>query len=290
MPKRRLVTRVAIFLLFLSVAAAVQQVPAQAAPRAELWERWLAHDPSSTATVDHSPWQRFLERYALPGHDGINRIPYGKVTDADRQALTSYVAGLSRLPVGALRRAEQFAFWVNLYNALTVQVILDHYPVETIMDIDISPGWFANGPWGRKLVEVEGEGLSLDDIEHRILRPIWRDPRIHFAVNCASVGCPNLMRTAFTAGKADAMLEEATRGYVNHPRGAQVREGKLYLSTIFIWYGDDFGDEAGIVAYVRRYADPELAAALGGIRAFSDGGYDWALNDAGVSRSAAPKP
>lgn len=282
--------RVAIFLCFLCVTGALQHGPVQAAPRAELWERWLAHDPSSTAHVDHSPWERFLKRYVLPGQDGVNRVAYGKVTDADGQALESYVADLSGVPVGALRRAEQFAFWVNLYNALTVAVILDHYPVETILDIDISPGWFANGPWGRKLIEVEGERLSLDDIEHRILRPIWRDPRIHFALNCASVGCPNLMRAAFTAEDADAMLDGAARDYLNHPRGARVHEGKLYLSTIFIWYGDDFGDEAEIVAYVRRYANPELTAALGGVRTFSDGGYDWALNDAGINRSAGPGP
>ncbi len=89
-----------------------------------------------------------------------------------------------------LRRAEQFPFWINLYNALTVKVVLDHYPVEIIRDIDISPGLFADGPWGKKLVTVEGEALSLDDIEHRILRPIWKDPRLHYVLNCAALGVP----------------------------------------------------------------------------------------------------
>jgi hypothetical protein len=206
-------------------------------------------------------------------------LVYGEVGDEGRGALQAYIAGLAALPISEYSRREQFPYWVNLYNALTVDVVLNHYPVATIMDIDISSGWFSNGPWGKKLVEIDGEALSLDDIEHRILRPIWKDPRIHFAVNCASIGCPNLMRAAFNADRTEAMLEAATRDYANHPRGAHVADGRLYLSTIFDWYGADFGDEAAIVDFIRRYAEPPLAAAIGDIARFSDGGYDWALND-----------
>ena len=253
--------------------------PVAAAPSADLWERWTAHDPGSAASIDHAPWDRFLDRHVRTAPDGVNRLVYGQVGDEGRRALKVYIAGLAALPISEYARREQFPYWVNLYNALTVDVVLDHYPVATIMDIDISSGWFSNGPWGRKLVEIEGEALSLDDIEHRILIPIWKDPRIHFAVNCASIGCPNLMRAAFTADKAEAMLVAATRDYANHPRGAHVADGKLYLSAIFDWYGADFGDEAEIVDFIRRYAEPPLAAAIGDIARFSDGGYDWALND-----------
>ena len=253
--------------------------PASAAPSADLWERWAAHDSSSTASIDHAPWDRFLKNYVRTAPDGVNRLVYGEVGEEGRRALKAYIAGLAALPIGEYARREQFPYWVNLYNALTVDVVLDHYPVATIMDIDISSGWFSNGPWGKKLVEIEGEALSLDDIEHRILRPIWKDPRIHFAVNCASIGCPNLMRAAFTADETEAMLEVATRDYANHPRGAHVANGKLYLSAIFDWYGADFGDEAAIVEFIRRFAEPPLAAAIGDIARFSDGGYDWALND-----------
>ena len=253
--------------------------PASAAPSADLWERWAAHDPGSTASIDHAPWDSFLKNYVRAAPDGVNRLVYGEVSEEGRRALKAYIAGLAALPIGEYARREQFPYWVNLYNALTVDVVLDHYPVATIMGIDISSGWFSNGPWGKKLVEIEGEALSLDDIEHRILRPIWKDPRIHFAVNCASIGCPNLMRAAFTADETEAMLEAATRDYANHPRGAHVANGKLYLSAIFDWYGADFGDEAAIVEFIRRYAEPPLAAAIGDIARFSDGGYDWALND-----------
>jgi hypothetical protein len=251
---------------------------ASAAPKADLWARWTAADPASAETIDHSAWDRFLDRYLHKSPDGINRIPYGDVEARDHRSLKGYIAGLVALRISDYSRREQFAYWINLYNAVTVAVVLDHYPVATIREIDVSPGGFSKGPWRRKMLRVEGEALSLDDIEHRILRPIWQDPRIHFAVNCASLGCPNLV-SAFTAENMEDMLDEATRGYVNHPRGAQVAGGKLYLSTLFKWYGADFGDEAAIVKFVRRYAAPALAALLGDIAGFSDGGYDWALND-----------
>jgi hypothetical protein len=252
---------------------------AWAAPKADPWERWTATDPASAATIDHSAWGRFLGRHLRTAPDGINRVTYGEVDAQDHRLLKDYIAGLAELRISDYSRREQFAYWINLYNAVTVDLVLDHYPVATIRDIGISPGGFSKGPWRGKLVRVEGEALSLDDIEHRILRPIWKDPRIHFAINCASLGCPNLLGAAFTAENMEDMLGEATRGYVNHPRGAQLAGGKLYLSTLFRWYGADFGDEAAIVRFVRRHAEPALAATIGGIGRFSDGGYDWALND-----------
>ena len=163
---------------------------ARAAPPAELWAKWQARDDQSSAMIDHSAWNRFLHSYVQIGTDGIARIPYARVAASDRGALSADLARLSSLPISRYSRREQFAFWVDLYNALTVQVVLDHYPVSSIRDLSISPGLFSFGPWGKKLIAVEGEALSLDDIEHRILRPIWRDPRIHYAVNCAALGCP----------------------------------------------------------------------------------------------------
>ena len=157
-----------------------------------------------------------------PSPDGVNRVAYGKVAPQDKQALASYVDRLSKVQVTKLARSEQLPYWINLYNAATVKVVLDHYPVESILKIDISPGLFAKGPWKKKLLTVEGEAVSLDDIEHRILRPIWKDPRTHYAVNCASLGCPNLQPRAFTAGNMDELLDAGARAYVNHPRGARV--------------------------------------------------------------------
>ena len=265
--------------LALSAAAMLAAGGAGAAPDAELWERWTAHDPASTETIDHSAWDGVLERFVVPGPDGVNRFAYASAANG-RAALDGYVDSLARTPVRRFSRPEQKAYWINLYNALTVQTVLNHYPVDDIRDIDISPGLFSNGPWGAKLVEVEGEALSLDDIEHRILRPIWRDARIHYAVNCASIGCPQLAAAAWTGAAAEAQLEAAARAYVNHPRGVSVTaNGRLRLSKIYDWFAEDFGGRDGLAAHLLRFAAPELAAALAAAPRIAGYDYDWALND-----------
>lgn len=265
-----------LLVLALIVAAAT----ASAAPRAEPWERWTAHAPTSTARIDHADWNGFLKKYVRPGADGINRLPYGAVSKADKASLKAYIRRLGKTSVGRYNRAEQFAFWVNLYNAATVNLMLDSYPVRSIRDIDISPGLLADGPWGRKLVSVEGEPLSLDDIEHRILRPVWRDPRIHYVVSCAAVGCPNLAPRALTAANKEALLDRAARDYINHPRGVNKRGSRLYLSKIYKWYRDDFGGgEAGVIDHLSRYARPALAARIRDAKGIGGYVYDWALND-----------
>jgi hypothetical protein len=254
-------------------------LPALGAPSADLWERWSA-SAANKVGIDHTEWNAFLDKNVKPGKDGINRIAYGKVTAADRKALDAYVAKLCGVRITKFPRAEQRAYWINLYNATTVKVVLDHYPVESITKIDISPGFFAKGPWKKKLLEIEGEKVSLDDIEHRILRPIWKDPRTHYAVNCASTGCPNLATRAYTAGNMEALLDEGARAYVNHPRGARVEDGRLVVSSIYAWFKADFGGgDAGVIAHLKKYADAPLAKALAGIRRVSDDEYDWGLND-----------
>ncbi len=251
------------------------------APKAKLWQRWSAHDQAATAHIDHGAWQRFLDRHIARDGEGLHRVAYGRVGAADKRALEDYLARLATTPISIFNRDQQLAYWINLYNALTVKIVLDHYPLRSIRDIDISPGIFADGPWGKKAVKVEGEELSLNDIEHRILRPIWRDPRIHYAVNCAAVGCPNLVATAFTGDNANALLTAAARDYVNSPRGARFEGGKLIVSSLYVWYEKDFGgNESGVIAHLERYAAPDLAARLATVERISGDGYDWALNDA----------
>jgi hypothetical protein len=262
-------------------------VEALFAPKAELWERWTAHDPEANAVIDHGAWDAFLAAYVSEAEDGVNRVAYARVTDTDNKALGAYVAQLAATPISHYGRAEQRAYWINLYNALTVQIILDHYPVESIREIDISPGLFADGPWDKVLVQVESVAISLNDIEHRILRPIWRDPRLHYAVNCASLGCPNLQPVAFTAANAESLLESAARAYINHPRGARIVGGDLAVSSIYVWFQEDFGNsDAGVIAHVRQYADPDLAAGLNAIKRISGHDYDWHLNDGNDASSS----
>ena len=282
MRRRHLLSFCAAAVIALATApAAAFSLEALFAPSAKLWPRWSAHDAKSVASIDHAAWNRFLESTVSKGKDGVGRVAYGRVTDAQRQTLEDYIAALAATPISRYTRAEQLAYWINLYNALTVRVVLDHYPVDSILDIDISPGLFADGPWDKTLVEIEGADVSLNDIEHRVLRPIWRDPRVHYALNCASLGCPNLQGTAFTAANAETLLTAAARAYVNHPRGARLNKGRLVVSSIYIWFQEDFGgDDAGVIGHLRRYADPELGARLARVGRIGDHAYDWALNDA----------
>jgi hypothetical protein len=251
-----------------------------AAPKADLWPRWQKHDPASTQKIDHSAWDRFLKRYVVASHpSGINRVRYGAVAPEDRAALKSYLKKLQSIPISNYNRSEQKAYWINLYNALTVEVILSRYPVASIMDINISPGLFARGPWAAKLLSVEGEKLSLDDIEHRILRPIWKDNRVHYAVNCASLGCPNLQPVAYTSDNLDLLLEQGAREYINHLRGVAIKDGKLRVSSIYVWFQEDFGGSAeGLMEHWLKYANSTLAGVLKDYSGGLKHQYDWQLN------------
>jgi hypothetical protein len=260
---------------------AFASIEALLAPKAELWESWTAQDPASTAEIDHAAWGVLLARYVKADTGGVNRFDYALVSAADREALRGYVSRLSSVAIGRYARPEQLAYWINLYNALTVQVILDHYPVASIRDIDISPGLFADGPWGAKLATVDGQPVALNDIEHRILRPIWRDPRIHYAVNCASVGCPNLAAVPYRRATVERMLEDAARVYVNSHRGVRIEDGRLIVSSIYVWFGDDFGGgDAAVIEHLRRHAEAPLREALRGRTAIDGHAYDWSLNGA----------
>ena len=164
--------------------------------------------------------------------------------------------------------------------------MLDHYPVTSIIKLSISPGLFSIGPWGKKLVAIGGENLSLNDIEHRILRPIWREPRTHYAINCSALSCPNLLTEAFTATNADGLLDVAAWDYINRDGIIDIDDNGLVVSSIFEWYKADFGgDDASLIAHLLLYADGELAAKLEGATEIVGHRYNWSLNDASSSQS-----
>lgn len=270
------------WLLFLSVQIlAFGVAPSVAAPKAEPWSFWAANNPADKVRVDHAPWDRFLKKYVVSNHlSGINRVRYASVKPDDRKDLEAYVIRLQGVEVTRLARSEQKAYWINLYNALTVKVVLDRYPVKSIRDIDISPGLFSDGPWGAKLLTIQGQKVSLDDIEHRILRPLWKDNRVHYAVNCASLGCPNLQPEAYAAESTETLLDRAAREYVNHPRGASLSGDRLRLSGIYEWFQRDFGgSEDSVIRHLRMYAKPELAEKLNGFKGKISYEYDWRINE-----------
>jgi hypothetical protein len=226
-------------------------------------------------------WDNLLAKYVRADSSGLNRVNYAgwKANSADMAALDGVVSTFAAMPVSTLSRGDQFCLWANLYNALTVQVVLSRFPVRSIRDIKSNP--LALGPWKDKRITVQGARLSLDDIEHNILRKQWRDPRVHYAVNCASIGCPNLGRRGWRAESLDADLNAAARAFINSPRGVRVaREGQIRVSSIYQWFKVDFGNnDAGVLAHLRQYATPALGAQLANARIVGND-YDWAINAA----------
>ncbi len=256
--------------------------PVLAAPKADLWAFWAesAADMQPAQSVDHSLWQQILDEYLVVGDaPGVNRVRYGALSSSDAaQTLTRYIAALEAFDPRSLSKDEQFAYWVNLYNAATVRVIVQAYPVESIRDT--GKGFFSFGPWNDPVLKIAGQDVTLNDIEHRILRPIWQDPRIHFIVNCASVGCPNLMPTALTATNYATLLDTAEREFLVHPRAVSVDDGRLTLSSIFEWYAQDFGNsESEVVDYIAKRLPPEQVQAIQQNDLRIRYSYDWQLNN-----------
>lgn len=250
-----------------------------AAKAADL-SKFSAFDAKSAIVVDHSAWGAFLKSYAKPqGPGAATLVAYGKVSPTDKAALKAYIAKVSAIRPQTLSRDEAFAYWVNLYNAETVALIVDAYPVKSIRDIKSGP--ISIGPWDKKVLTIDGGALSLNDVEHKILRAYFKDNRVHFAVNCASIGCPNLRADPWTAATLNADLDAAARDYVNSPRGLSVIGGKIVASSIFQWYGKDFGaSDAAILAALAKYAAPELKNRLAAARKIDRFDYDWRLNAA----------
>lgn len=261
------------------------------AEAATLADTFKADNPTSEVKLDNTSWQSFLDRYVVTGASGINLVRYAAVTSQDRGALDGWLETTSRIDPAGLTRDQQFAWWVNLYNALTVRLILDHYPISSIRDIE-KFRLTSRGPWNDVLIEVRGHGLTLDNIEHDILRPLWRDARIHFVVNCASLGCPELARQALSARDLEVQLEAAAASFINHPRAVLASDGQLKVSSLFKWYREDFGGagDADLVTYLGRYAAPDLAADLAGMTRVSKYHYDWDLNDAAGEAAALKSP
>ena len=272
------ITVILLVAMLLAVAAHAQS--------AKLIPEWNASDESNLAHVDHRAWQEILNDYLREHDSGVNRFDYAalKANAGGTAKLDSYLTYLQSFDPRTYSRSEQKAYWINFYNALTVQVVVDAYPVDSIKDISKSLlgklGRIFGGPWDDVHAKVAGFDLTLNNIEHGILRPIWKDNRIHYAVNCASYGCPNLSATAFTAENTGELLDAGARAYVNHPRGVDfVDDDFLVISSIYKWYVADFGGtEKSVIEHLVTYADKALATRLRKFAGSVDYEYDWSLN------------
>lgn len=285
--QRRAILRAS--LLAVPAIAGLALTSANPAAAQSITQIFAVQDRDAKARVDHAAWSMLLQEFLVKGSDGVNRIAYASFKETKQPSLKNYVKSLERIDPRTLSRPEQFAYWVNLYNAKTVDVVLDRYPVASIRDISISPGLFdllkqsvgAGGPWKAEILAVAGVALSLDNIEHDILRPIFKDPRVHYVINCASYGCPNLPSEALTPANLEAQLDAGARAYINHPRGFDVTSGQVTASSIYQWFQADFGGSSeAVLQHAAKYAEPSLKNRLRGITTIDSYRYDWSLNDA----------
>ena len=218
----------------------------------------------------NASYNAFLSKY-VSTVNGINLVAYDRVTAADRAMLRSYIETLSAIDIEALPRDAEMATWFNLYNAKTIELILENYPTKSIRKI--------SNPWKKDRLVVNGKNMSLDDIEHGTVRKKYDEPRVHYAFNCASIGCPNVKRSAWEASTLEADLSQAARDFIASERGVSVQGSKITASSIFKWYKKDFGgNESGILAHLRQYATGSKKAALDAANDISRYQYDWDLN------------
>ena len=244
-----------------------------------IWSKWVKHNPCSQEIISHQEWQNFLRKHVVTNSEGIHLIDYPNLSKKDFNTVSEYISRLSHISIESYNRNEQLAYWINLYNALTVQLIIENYPIDSIQQINISPGLFSIGPWGAPIVNIATIPLSLDDIHNRIIRPIWNDPRTHYAINDATIGGANISNQAFDGKHIDQQLTKASFDYINSLRGVQLIEGKLILSKIYEWYVDDFGEnDMDIIHHLMIYANEPLRKDLEHMTSINSYIYNWHLN------------
>jgi hypothetical protein len=244
-----------------------------------LWPLWEVNNPLSKEVISHKDWQTFLNARVITNEEGINLVDYANLTDTNLKLLKQYIEDMRHVNINNYNRTEQLAFWINLYNATTVQTVARYYPISSIEEINISPGLFSIGPWGAKLVTVNNVALSLDEIQNRIIRPIWNDPRTHYAINNGSIGAANINKQAYQGAMLEAQLNEAASDYINSLRGVQVIEGKLIVSKIYEWFNDDFGStKQNIITHLKQFSREPLRSQLKHINTIDSYVYNWHLN------------
>lgn len=264
-----------LFFFFLLLLA----VSSQAALYKSLWPMWEVNNPLSKQVISHKPWQEFLDRHVSTNEEQINLVKYANITQQDSALLKHYIKEMSQIDITNYNRQEQLAYWLNVYNALTVQTVIDYYPVANIQEIRISPGLFSVGPWGANLITVKDKALSLDDINNRIIRPIWNDPRTHYTLNNATIGAPNLSKQAYRGIHLEEQLNHAASTYINSLRGVHVIEGKLIISKLYDWYEEDFGGtKQDVIKHLRQFAHPPLLSQLKHINSIDSYIYNWHIN------------
>ena len=215
----------------------------------------------NTTTIDHQEWNTLLEKHV----SSTGKVDYVGFKN-DIVALQSYLDILANnLPNKSGSKNATLAYWINAYNAFTVKLILDNYPVKSIKDI--------KKPWDQEFIMLENRAYSLGEIEHKILRKM-NEPRIHFAINCASYSCPNLLNEAYTEAKMDKQLESLAVSFINDKTKNKITKEYIEISRIFNWFSGDFKKEGSLIDFLNRYSTVKINANAK-IK-FKD--YNWNLN------------
>jgi hypothetical protein len=221
----------------------------------------LPAEPEAAPRPNHQAWSKLLSEY-VSANGNVNY----KQLKTEKQVLLDYLEMLNNTPPASdWTRDEHMAYWINAYNAATVLLIVEHYPLKSIRDLD------GGKTWDVKRIKLGGKSYSLNQIENDILRSRYKDARIHFAVNCAAKGCPPLASKAFLPETLNKQLEERTREFISDKRFNQFEGNKAKLSRIFDWYGSDFGD---LRTFLNKYLTNKLPE--GSSLEFTE--YDWDLN------------
>jgi hypothetical protein len=226
---------------------------------------------SSGTTVDNGLYGELLKKHVRDG-----RVDYAGFKTEEAK-LDRYLKILENVDPGILSRNEQFAFYINAYNAWTIKLILSGYPgVTSIKDL----GSLLKSPWKKKIVRIDGKVITLDHVEHEILRPRYKDPRVHFAINCAAKSCPPLRPEPFNGNILERQLDDSTRSFINNPQSYRLDDSELYVSRIFKWFSEDFNED--IFGFFLKYATGNLKQELKSkseriVVQYLE--YDWSLNE-----------
>ncbi|MCB0606189.1 MAG: DUF547 domain-containing protein [Lewinellaceae bacterium] len=227
---------------------------------------------TTSQPVSHKTWDKLLKAHV----NDEGWVDYqGFIRDSAQ--LNSYLDLLSRNHPNDANwsREEQLAYWINAYNAFTIKLVADHYPVESIKDIKKGIP-FVNTVWDIKFIRIEGATYDLNNIEHGIIRPTFKDYRVHFALNCASRSCPKLLNEAYTAEKLDRQLDDAARTFLADPEKNKISENKVEVSKILDWYWGDFKDKFDSVPdFINAYSSVKVSKKA----EVSYLEYDWGLNE-----------
>jgi len=229
----------------------------------------------SAADFDHSIFDRILKTYV--NNQGL--VDYNGI--AADQSFNSYMESLKTAQADSMSRDGQLAFWINAYNAVTIDKVIKWKPKKSVRETFVPGVWTGTKFFTSREHTVAGEQLSQDDIEHEILRKQLKEPRIHFVIICASSGCPPLPRFAYTEDNVQAKLEDETRKYINSKRGTQIDTAKntLYLSKLFDWFAGDFEYKSGsVLDFIKPYLDESALAFVEQNPKIKYLHYDWALN------------